>query len=68
MPWSDVPTLILKAWRYVLGDQTRKEASLEADGERALEATKQARTAAELNAADADLQRVHDRARAARGE
>lgn len=68
MPWSDVPTLLLKAWRYVLGDQTRKEASLEAEGERALEATKQARTAAELNAADAELQRVHDAARAARGD
>lgn len=68
MPWSDVPTLLLKAWRYVLGDQTRKEASLEAEGERALEATKQSRTAAELNAADAELQRVHDAARAARGD
>lgn len=68
MPWSDVPTLLLKAWRYVLGDQTRKEASLEADGERALEAIKQARTAADLNAADAELQRVHDAARAARGD
>ena len=68
MPWSDVPTLLLKAWRYVLGDQTRKEASLEAEGERALEATTQARTAAELNAADAELQRVRDAARAARGD
>lgn len=68
MPWSDVPTLLLKAWRYVLGDQTRKEASLEAEGERALEATKQARTADDLNAADAELQRVHDAARAARGD
>lgn len=68
MPWSDVPTLLLKAWRYLLGDQTRKEASLENDGERALEQATQARTAAELNAADAELQRVHDAARAARGE
>lgn len=66
MPWSDVPTLLLSIWRYLRGDQTRKEASLEAEGERALEATKQARTAAELNAADAELQRVHDAARAAR--
>ncbi len=68
MPWSDVPTLVLKAWRYLLGDQSRKEAALEREGEQALEATKRVRTAAELNAADADLQRVHDRARAARGE
>ncbi len=29
MPWSDVPTLLLKAWRYVLGDQTREEFSLQ---------------------------------------
>lgn len=68
MPWSDVPTFLLKAWRYVLGDQSRKEAALEKDGARALEATKRAQTADELNAADADLQRVHDRARAARGD
>lgn len=68
MPWSDVPTLILKAWHYLLGDQSRKEANLEAAGERAMEATKRAQTADELNAADAELQRVHDRARAARGE
>lgn len=68
MPWSDVPTLLLKAWRYLLGDQTRKEASLEADGERALEDATSAQTAEALNAADAELHRVHDRARAARGE
>lgn len=68
MPWSDVPTLLLRAWRYLLGDQTRKESTIEAAGEEALEAAKQARTAAELNAADAELQRVHDAARAARGD
>lgn len=68
MPWSDVPTLFLKAWRYLLGDQSRKEAALEHEGERAMEATKRARTADELNAADAELQRVHDAARASRGE
>ena len=68
MAWSDVPTLLLSIWRYLLGDQTRKEATREAAGEQALERAKRARTAAELNAADADLQRVHDAARAARGD
>lgn len=68
MPWSDVPTLLLRIWHYVRGTQTRKEATIEAAGEQALESATRAQTADALNAADAELQRVHDRARAARGE
>ena len=59
---ASVATLALTLWRYFKGDQTRNQATLEEAGRDALHAAQVAQSADELNAADAELQRVHDEA------
>ena len=53
-----VAALAAKLWHYFAGEQTRADRRLEDAGEEALARAQVARTAHELNAADAELQRV----------